>query len=62
MKRVEIMFKYKLVRHLTVVLLIKLALLMVIKQQFFSEPAINDLSPAQEQVAAHLISELEASE
>ncbi len=51
------MFKYKLVRHLTALLIIKLALLIVIKHQFFAEPAINDQSPAEKQVAAHLISE-----
>jgi hypothetical protein len=56
------MFKYQLVRHLTVVILIKLALLMVIKQQFFSEPAINEQSPAAQQVATHFISEKEVSE
>jgi hypothetical protein len=57
MKCLEKMFRYKLVRHLTVLLIIKLALLMVIKHQFFSEPAINNDSPAQQQVAAHLMSE-----
>jgi hypothetical protein len=56
------MFKYQLVRHLTVVILIKLALLMVIKQQFFSEPAINEQSSAEQQVATHFMSKSEDSE
>jgi len=50
------MFKHKLIRHLTIVLVIKLVLLMIIKQQFFSQPAIKDHAPAQQQVADHLMS------
>ncbi|MFC0119099.1 cytochrome oxidase putative small subunit CydP [Pseudoalteromonas xiamenensis] len=50
------MFNNKLVKHLAVIVVVKVCAVLLIKSLFFAEPSLDSHSPKSQQISEHLIS------